>query len=67
MRCMYMSTQYDDISCRWLVAKPIVQPFEVLSNIRYFWTLQLARYYSYCLRILVASRLVHRLVALTYS
>ena len=67
MRCrhlVYISTQYDDISCRWLVAKPIVRQFEVSSDIR---TLQLARYYSFRLRIPVVSRLAHRVVALTYS
>ena len=68
IRCrhlVYMSTQYD-VSCRWLVAKPIVRPSEIPSHIRYLRTLQLARYYSYRLRIPVASELAHRVVALTY-
>ena len=54
---VYMSTQYNDVSCRWLVAKPIVQPTKVLSE---KWALQLAYYYSYCLRIPVASKLIQR-------
>ena len=70
MRCrhlVYMSTQYNDVSCHWLVAKPIVRPSEVPSDIRYLRTLQLARYYSYRLRVPVASELSHGVVALTYS
>ena len=69
MRCrhlVYMSTQYNVLCCR-LVAKPIVQPSEVPSDIRYLRTLQLVRYYSYCPHIPVLSELGHRVVALTYS
>ena len=69
MRCrllVYMSTQYNDVLRRWLVAKPIVRPSEVPSNIRYLRTLQLARRYSYSLRVPVTSELAHRVVALTY-
>ena len=63
---VYVNTQYNDVSCRWLVAKFIVQPSEVPSDIQYLRTLQLARYYSYHLHVLVASKLAHRVVALTY-
>ena len=46
MRCrciMYVSTQYDDVSCCCLIAKPIVRPSELPSDVR---TSQLARSYS---------------------
>ena len=49
MRCrclMYVSTQYDDVSSRCLVAKPIVRPSEQPSDVRYLRTSQLARSYS---------------------
>ena len=62
MRCrhlVYMSTQYNNVSCRWLVAKPIVRPSKVPFDIRYLRTLQLARYYFYHLRVPVASELAH--------
>ena len=45
MRCrclMYVGTQYDDVSSRCLVAKPIIRPSEQPSDVRYLWTLQLA-------------------------
>ena len=70
MRCkhlVYMSTQYNGISCHWLVIKLIVWLSKVPSDIRYQRTLQLAHYYSYRLCILLASELAHRVVALTYS
>ena len=63
-RGVYMCTECDDVSCRWLVTKSIVRPSEVLSDIR---TLRLAHYYSYRPRIPVASELAHKVVALTYS
>ena len=47
-------------SCRWLVTKPIVRPSAVPSDNWYLRTLQLARYYSYRLRIPVACELAHR-------
>ena len=38
-RClMYVSTQYDDVSCRCSVAKLIVRPSEQLSDVRYLLT-----------------------------
>ena len=70
MRCRYlayMSTQYDDIFVSLVVAKPIVRPSEIPSDIWYLRILQLARYYSYRLRIPVVSELAHKVVALTYS
>ena len=52
MRCRVdMSTQYNDVSCRWLVTKPIVWSSEVHIN-------------SYRLHIPVASELAYRVVAL---
>ena len=69
MRCryvVYMSTQYDDVLCRWLVAKPIVQLSEVPSDNRYLQTLQLAHDYFYRLGIPDVSELAHRVAASTY-
>ena len=46
-RClMYVSTQYDDVSSRCFVAKPIVRPSEQPSDVRYLRTSQLTRSYS---------------------
>ena len=45
------------LSCHWLVAKPMVRPFEVPFNIQYLRTLQLVHYYSYRLLILVVFEL----------
>ena len=42
------------------------KPTPIRSTVQYLWTLQLARYYSYCLRVPIASELAHRLVAPTY-
>ena len=63
MRCKYstyMSTQYDDVSYHWLVAKHIVLAYEAPSDIGIFGLCNCALFpsthsrhpkYSYCLRI----------------
>ena len=66
-RClMYVSTQYDDTSCRCLVAKPIIQLSERPSDVQHLRTLQLVCSCSWRLCILVVSELVHPVADLTY-
>ena len=59
---VYMSTQYDNLLCCWLVPKPIVRP----SDIPHLQTLQLVCYCSYHIRIPVASELAHWVVYSPY-
>ena len=69
-RLMYVSTQYDDVSSRCLVAKPIVrpsvQPSVQPSDVRYLRTSQLTRSYSWRLSIPVVYELACRVATLTY-